>query len=153
MHFIWPIFSNLTKYQVFVFTNMRNIRKGQQAVATWDYRNVCVTTNGLLEMILRHFRYFHFSNINSTCQTFYEKTTLLRRVFKVLPKFHCLTNIFDLETLDGPLNIFRNFPARSFSVLSSICKLKKCGILNFFNLIHHWLQAHRIIKWDSGPIN
>ena len=121
------IFSKICQKCVFVFFNIYNIRKGNEAVRNSGYAEVCFTTNSPLKMLPHHFRYFHRS---------YFKTTLAKILWKKLPFF----SFFQISTMPQnislwqPLTVkwlpkipfvwFQEFAKKyRFFYLLSICKL------------------------------
>ena len=60
---IWPVLSNFTNITSFLLMCLI-CAKDNQPVANWHCINLALTIKGILKMLLRHCRYFHFSNIN-----------------------------------------------------------------------------------------
>ena len=68
------IFSKICQKCVFVFFNIYNIRKGNEAVRNSGYAEVCFTTNSPLKMLPHHFGIFIVPILKQLLQKFYEKS-------------------------------------------------------------------------------
>lgn len=110
--YIWPVFSSFKDIIYLFLTNMRNIRK-----------------------IRKIFRIFIFLALIWLLPSILSKNQLF---FKFLWRFHCIEKFCDLPTLDCNITarwIFleiSQFLFLFFFALSSISKLEKYGILDFF---------------------